>query len=125
MDFKLYVSDDSLSYISCIVCLCESSSQVIDNWNAIQSYVSGHYQPPGALGIWNIYLAFVCTEKLPLWEKYQIENDKYAVRKIVLDDQQILPSPIQVIEVLSQHLLGSDLVLDESVVEVDQSTFTL
>ncbi|CAI8897975.1 DUF4304 domain-containing protein [Pseudomonas chlororaphis] len=117
MSFRLYVSDDAISYISCIACSCDTSAQIVESWNAIQNYVSGYYQPPGELGVWNVYLAFFCVEKFPLWEKYEIENDKYAVRKIILDDLEGLPSDDRIIESLSRQLLGADLVLEESVLE--------
>ncbi|MBA1233560.1 hypothetical protein G7Z98_03165 [Pseudomonas stutzeri] len=120
MDFQLYVSDDEFSYISCIACLCEASSQIIDSWRNIQNYVSAYYQPPGELAIWNVYIAFFCINKFPLWEKYEIENDKYAARKLVLDDHQALPNSEQVIERLSCHLLGTDLVLNEHTAEATQ-----
>lgn len=112
IEFQLFVSNDPISYISCIACLCSSSAEIIENWRPIQNFVSGFYQPPGELSIWNIYLAFFCVETLPLWDKYEIENDKYAVRKLVLDGQQVLPNATQVIDSLSKNLLGSDLVLD-------------
>ncbi|WP_421174318.1 ABC-three component system middle component 1 [Aeromonas enteropelogenes] len=115
IEFQLFVSSDSISYISCITCLCTSSAQIIENWRPIQNFVSGFYQPPGELAVWNIYLAFFCVEKLPVWDKYEIENDKYAVRKLVLDGQKMLPTTTQVIDSLSEHLLGSDLVIDSSV----------
>ncbi|MCH5514101.1 hypothetical protein LCH33_005101 [Pseudomonas amygdali] len=118
MGFQLFVSDDPISYISCIACSCEESSKVVGSWRAIQNYVSGFYQPVGELAIWNVYLAFFCVEKLPLWEKYEIENDKYAVRKLVLDGQKALPDTYQAIARLSRHLLGTDLVLDKSTVEL-------
>jgi hypothetical protein len=117
MSFRLYVSDDAISYISCIACSCETSAQVVESWSAIQNYVSGYYQPPGELAVWNVYLAFFCAEKFPMWEKYEIENDKYAVRKLILDDQGILPSDAKIIEILSCHLLGADLVLEENAIE--------
>ncbi|MGK3117230.1 hypothetical protein QZH44_05935 [Pseudomonas corrugata] len=120
MRFRLYVSDDSISYISCIACLCDSSAGIVESWSAIQNYVSGYYQPPGELAVWNIYLAFFCVDKFPLWDKYEIENDKYAVRKIILDGQGELPSDAEVIESLSRHLLGADLVLEDSSLEPPQ-----
>jgi hypothetical protein len=122
MRFQLFVSDDPISYISCVACSCETSSQVVDNWRAIQNFISGFYQPVGELAIWNVYLAFFSIEKLSLWDKYEIENDKYAVRKLVLDGQQTLPDTSQAIERLSRHLLGTDLVLKKSTVELAQDS---
>lgn len=114
MDFQLFVSNDTNSYISCVACWCKSASKVIENWSAIQNYVSVYYQPSGELALWNIYLAFFCVEDFPLWEKYVIENDKYAVRKLVLNGEQALPNSAQAVSILNNHLLGADLDLKES-----------
>lgn len=121
MEFQLFVSDDSICYISCIVCWCETASQIIDNWKTIQNFVSGFYQPPGELAVWNIYLAFFCVENLPLWEKYVIENDKYAVRKLVLDGMQAFPNSAQAEAHLNNHLLGADLELKENAVQPERN----
>lgn len=114
IDFQLFVSNDEASYISCIVCWCKTSSQIIENWSAIQNYMSAYYQPPGDLAIWNIYLTFFCLESLPQWEKYKIQNDKYAVRKLVLDGVQALPDSAHAQTLINNHLLGADLELKES-----------
>jgi hypothetical protein len=109
MDFQLFVSDDETCYISCVACWCKSASHIIENWGAIQNFISAYYQPPGELATWNIYLAFFCMEELPLWEKYVIENDKYAVRKLVLDRLQAMPTSADANILLNNHLLGADL----------------
>lgn len=113
ISFQLFVSNDETCYISCIACYCEKSSQVIDNWRAIQNYMSVYYQPPSSLAIWNNYLAFFCVERLPQWEKYVIENDKYAVRKLILDGVQYLPDSVQAKILLNNYLLGADLKIKE------------
>lgn len=113
MNFQLFVSNGEGSYISCVACWCESASQVVDNWSAIQNYLSVYYQPPGDIALWNIYLAFFCTEKLPIWEKYKIENDKYAVRKLVLDGTGTILPNAESLTLLNNHLLGADLELTE------------
>ena len=114
IEFQLFVSDDVTSYISCIACWCEQSSQIIENWQTIQNYISGYYQPSGELTMWNLYLAFFCVESLPSWEKHEIENNKYAVRKLVLDGLKKLPDPTQANIFLNNHLLGADLELKDS-----------
>ncbi|MBU9824912.1 ABC-three component system middle component 1 [Rahnella perminowiae] len=113
LDFQLFVSNDDISYMSCIACWCEKSSQVVDNWGVIQNYLSGYYQPPGDIALWNTYLAFFCVETLPLWEKYKIQNDKYAVRKLVLDGTDKVLSYPEALTLLNNHLLGADLELTE------------
>jgi hypothetical protein len=93
------------------VCFFETAAEVVSSWNIIQNLVSGYYQPSGELAIWNIYLIFFCTGNLSVWDKYVIENDKYAVRKVVLDGMDKFPNTTQTELILNNHLLGADLQL--------------
>ncbi|WP_050326510.1 ABC-three component system middle component 1, partial [Yersinia enterocolitica] len=111
--FDLLVSDDSLCYLSCIVCTFNTSEEVISNWKDVQSLVSGCYQTPNELARWNIYIIFFCKGDLSVWDKYVIENDKYSARKIVIDGIKAHPNKMEIEEVLNNYLLGEDLHLKE------------
>ncbi|CAI0838186.1 Uncharacterised protein [Serratia proteamaculans] len=115
--FHMFRSDDVYAFISCITCICDTSADIIDNWRAIQNLVSVHHQPSGSLASWNVYLVFVTIETVPVWEKYEIENNKYAARKIILDRLSEIISPEQLAVELQKHLLGSDLTLDSRINE--------
>lgn len=123
--FLMYQSDDSMSYISCIACLCGQVSDIAANWRVIQNLVSVHHQPLGNLASWNVYIAFLTNDKLSIWDKYQIENDKYTARKIIIDGLASLPSSDQVGVYLEEHLLGADLTLDSRVSEPRIAFFSL
>jgi hypothetical protein len=97
IQFHMLRSDDHLSFISCIVCVCETAQVIIENWRAIQNTVAVYHQHSGGFDAWNMYLAFVSTESVAVWEKYEIENNKFSVRKIVLDNLQQSPSLEQLI----------------------------
>nr|WP_261141408.1 hypothetical protein [Serratia proteamaculans] len=62
-------------------------------------------------------MVFVTIETVPVWEKYEIENNKYAARKIILDRLSEIISPEQLAVELQKHLLGSDLTLDSRINE--------
>lgn len=115
--FYMFRSDDPLSFISCITCICETSAEVVENWQAIQNIISVYHQPEGSLAVWNVYLVFVTIEQVPVWEKYEIENNKFAARKIILDEYTGVPSPEQLVIELEKQLLGSDLMLNQQVEE--------
>ncbi|WP_283392092.1 ABC-three component system middle component 1 [Photobacterium phosphoreum] len=117
IEFRMFRSDDPLSFISCITCVCETSEDVVKNWRAIQNIVAVYYQPSSSLAAWNVYLAFVTVDKVPVWEKYEIENNKFTARKIVLDGLSEIPSIDQLAIELQKELLGSDLTLDSQVNE--------
>lgn len=111
--FHLFRTDDSLAFISCIACICDNFTDIVDNWRSIQNIVSVHYQPSNKLAVWNVYLAFVTVQNVPLWEKYEIENNKFVARKIILDDLSEIPSIDKLAHELEKPLLGSDLTLDQ------------
>ncbi|WLH20955.1 hypothetical protein PSH61_12435 [Pseudomonas rhodesiae] len=125
MVFHMFRSDDSLSYISCIACLCKESSVIIKNWRVIQNLISVHHQPPGNLAVWNVYIAFVTIGTVPIWEKYQIENNKYSARKLIIDGYAELPTVEQLTDCLEEQLLGSDLTLDPRVAETREPLLSL
>jgi len=110
--FLFFRSDGHLSFISCIACICETSNEIVKNWRAIQNLVAVYNQNSGNFDAWNIYIAFISIEKIPTWEKYEIENNKFSARKIVLDEFQESPSIEYLTNELENQLLGTDLTLE-------------
>ena len=125
LEFHMFRSNDELSYISCIVCLCKEPSTIVKNWPEIQNLVSVHHQPPGNLAAWNVYIAFVTSGGVPIWDKYQIENNKYASRKLIMDGYAELPTLEQLKLHLERQLLGADLTLDPRVTESREPLLSL
>lgn len=118
--FHMLRSDDRLSFISCIVCVCETACDIVDNWRSIQNMVAVYYQHSGGFDAWNMYLAFASVEKIPVWEKYEIENNKFSARKIVLDGFQEIPNIGELITELDKQLLGSDLTLESRSCQLEE-----
>lgn len=118
--FELFASGDDL-FMSCIACWCNRASDLVSNWSSIQSLVSAYYHPPGRLAKWNIYLVIFCTELVPLHEKYVIQNDKYAARKIVLDGIERLPTLEEAEVIINNELLGADLSIQDVKTEAQQA----
>ena len=112
--FELFTSDN-LKLINCIACFCQTAKEVALHWREIQSLISVYFQPAGKYEKWNIYLVFFCTGNLDFREKYTIQNDKYAVRKIVLDGLNFVPDSDGAAIMINVELLGSDL----SLVQID------
>ncbi|MUJ39041.1 ABC-three component system middle component 1 [Aliivibrio fischeri] len=121
IEFYTLCSDDRLSFITCIVCICKNLQDVIENWRTIQNMVAVYYQHSGGFDAWNMYLAFICNEKIPIWDKYEIENNKFSARKIVLDEFQERPTIEQLIRELEKQLLGSDLKLASQSHQLEES----
>lgn len=111
IQFYMLRSDDHLSFISCVVCVCETAQDIIENWKTIQNMVAVYHQHSGGFDAWNMYVVFVTTENIPVWDKYEIENNKFSSRKIVLDHFQDPLNIEQLVAELEKQLLGSDLEL--------------
>ena len=120
--FHMLRSDDRLSFISCIVCVCETAQDIIKNWRTIQNLIAVYHQSTGGFDAWNMYLVFVSTENVPVWKKYEIENNKFSARKIVLDGLQEIPSTDQLIIELEKQLFGSDLTLETRSGHVEENS---
>lgn len=120
--FHMLRSDDRLSFISCIVCVCETAQDIIKNWRKIQNLIAVYHQSTGSFDAWNMYLVFVSAENVPVWEKYEIENNKFSARKIVLDELQEIPSIDQIIVELEKQLFGSDLTLENRSDQVEEKS---
>lgn len=111
--FELF-SCDQLQFINCIVCWFGSSGEMAASWKAIQSIVSLKFKPGAKFSRWNIYLVMLCPDRLDIREKYVIENDRYAARKVVLDNQGEHPTIEMVEKLINVELLGADLKLQET-----------
>lgn len=125
IEFFMFQSDDSFSFISCVACICDSSVQIVSNWREIQNIISVYNQPVGGLAAWNMYLAFFTVEQVPAWDKYEIENNKFSARKIIFDGLLETPSLDQLSIELEKQLFGADLTLDLRVHEPREALLSL
>lgn len=76
-----------------------------ENWESISVFIASGYQATMAdeFNVWNIYLFFVLREVVSNELKYQIENDTFSSRKIIV-------FPIQPEDdIVNEHILNNDL----------------
>jgi hypothetical protein len=83
--------------ISCFVHWVANPEILRDLWSKITSLIAVEYQSNliSSFSSWNIYLVFVCASSVERSLKYQIENDRFAMRKIVLDGKILTEDEIQ------------------------------
>jgi hypothetical protein len=86
IDFYLFKSSPD-EFISCFVAVYASEGLLVETWESITSVIAAEYQQEldCAYAAWNIYLACICNEPVRKEVKYRIENDRFALRKMVLD----------------------------------------
>lgn len=112
--FELF-SANELSFINCIVCWFDSSQELVEKWKAIQSIISVRFKPEARFSKWNIYLVMLCPDSIDIRDKYVIENDRYAARKIVLDRLGKSLTTKEVETKINAELLGADLELQKTI----------
>lgn len=112
VEFSLYRSDDAGHFISCFVARFSDSKSCEKYWGEITSEIAINFQADlnNDFASWNIYLLLVCPENIDKHLKYKIENDRFALRKILVTLQKNeSQSDDQIIEVLEDAILGRDL----------------
>lgn len=126
VNFGFYISEDQ-SFISCILCEFETAQSLIEQWEAIQNFVSVFHQPQAEAERWNVYLMLLCAETINIRNKYIIQNDTYVARKVVVENESVPVEGSRIIEILNNELLGFDLKFDFNRVAVEcnyQSSIT-
>ena len=107
--FALYHSQPE-NYISCFVCWLKDEDDLLFLWKKVASVIAYEYQSEleNKFDAWNIYLAFVTPSLIAKTTKYEIENDKFSMRKLVVSDIDHTFDP----EIyLNNEILGADLKL--------------
>lgn len=108
-ELSLYKSEPE-DYISCFVCKLKNEDELLFLWKKIASVIAYEYQSEleNKFDAWNIYLAFVVTSSITKTTKYEIENNKFSMRKLVVSDAEI---NFDAELYLNNEILGADLKL--------------
>lgn len=108
--------------ISCFVCWIDNENLLSYRWSHVASLIAVEYQSvlEDESAVWNIYLCFICPFQVNKNLKYEIENNKFSMRKIVVDGT-IFDNDTDVIQYLNDEILGHDLEISVADLE-DQDT---
>lgn len=83
-EIKLFRSS-LFDYINCFICYISDEKKLLDDWEKIVGLIAGNFQAEleNELEIWNIYLIFCTESEVNASLIYEIENNKFAMRKLV------------------------------------------
>jgi len=112
-DLSLFVTGDSKRISAFVVCgLMES--QLAELWEEINNRVAIDYQAglSDDFSRWNVYLVFLVSGLISKQLRYTIENDKFALRKLMVFVPEVKVDDEFVIRLLNDEILGHDLVVD-------------
>lgn len=118
IDFSFFHSDDERHLISCFVARFLDNDACEKYWRLINNEIAVEYQSslPDEFLSWNIYLALVTPTAMDKHLKYRIENDRFALRKLVLTGPAFASTSDAVVrEALENSILGRDLELSDVV----------
>jgi len=103
--------------ISCFVHWVSNSDSLEKYWAKVSSLIAVEYQSSltSVFASWNIYLAFVCSTPVERSLKYRIENDRFSMRKVVIDDRDLTED--QVIHFMNNEIFCLDLELIPEVID--------
>lgn len=116
IDFAFFQSDDKRHLISCFVARFSDNETCEKYWRLINNEIAVEYQSslPDEFLSWNIYLALVTPSTMDKHLKYRIENDRFALRKLVLAGPTFASESDTVVrEALENSILGRDLELSD------------
>lgn len=111
---QLSYKDVSLGHAKahCFFTYISDESTLKDNWIKISNYIALKFQNTleNEFERWNIYLFIVSDNEISDELKYQIENDTFSNRKIIITPKQ----PFD--EIIKEHILNNDLNVQAAIV---------
>lgn len=93
-------------------------------WDILNSVISSELSKDfkNDFQMWNFYLFYLCKEEVGIDLKYEIINDKFSSRKVVIDkfDKKIDKRVVE--GIISEYIVGSDILLDEKVKTIPEES---
>jgi phosphate uptake regulator len=93
-------------------------------WDILNSVISSELSKDfkNDFQMWNFYLFYLCKEEVDIELKYEIINDKFSSRKVVIDkfDKKIDKRVVE--GIISEYIVGSDILLDEKVKTIPEES---
>lgn len=102
-----------LGTVNIFTILFQREDELKESWKDLYSSIAAYFQaelPSSAeFERWNMYIFYICRQKVEKELQYKIENDRFACRKIVLGNCQDELTDETVEKIISQHITNSDL----------------
>jgi hypothetical protein len=116
-EFSYYTcTAQAKSHMSCYCIQFEEVNHLQSKWERIVNEIAIEYVSVlnNSFSKWNCYLIFICKHAVSKEIKYKIENDKFALRKIVIDDVKKQLTEDEIIKLLNERILSSNIRLAQN-----------
>ncbi|MGJ7067123.1 ABC-three component system middle component 1 [Morganella morganii] len=79
--------ENKKTILSCFTIYFDTTKDLDLSWEKFVTEIAINYinEQTDKFSIWNCYCVFICSHEVPKELKYKIENNKFAMRKIVID----------------------------------------
>ena len=104
--------------IHCFFVKISNETLLSKKWREISNFIAIYFQNEleSEFERWNLYIFYIITTEISNELKYNIENDKFSCRKIVIENEDNLN------KIISEHILNDDLRINESLQVGDKDT---
>lgn len=115
--FKANIYEDEIINVYC--CVCNAESYLVSVWEEVSDYINHDFliQFSSDFNRWNSYLLFLSYDGVKKELQYLIENDKFAIRKLVfngfLHKNDNVSNEDVIISWLERKLLLSDILIND------------
>ncbi len=98
--------------LPCFFITVKSEEELTRIWMKVSDIIAVNCQSrmKNEFSIWNLYLFFIVSETISNDLKYQIENDTFSSRKIVIEGES------DVAKIIDEHILNRDIKIDSSMI---------
>lgn len=98
---------------------CPSKVSLKNNWREVSNFIALHFQNKleNEFERWNLYLFFLIEQGIGNDLKYQIENNTFSSRKIIIDSETDQDS------IINNHILNSNLSISKECAKVVDDNF--
>lgn len=96
-----------------VFCRFNKEAELKSLWDKLNSVISAELSCDfkNDFERWNLYFFYLCEKKVKDSIKYQIENDKYFSRKIVIDESRLKLTSESIEYLISKNIINDDLIL--------------
>ena len=100
--------------ISVFCCQVQSTDDLKKEWQQINNYIATTFvfKNKNAFERWNTYLLFSCSEVTPPALHYEIENNKFALRKILIAGKSL--DNYELVDFLNQKILATNIEINQT-----------
>ena len=111
LEVQVGLSENNLITVFC--CQTQHLENMKQDWERINSEITADYllKSRSDFEHWNTYLLLICSEKIPKNIHYKIENDTFAMRKIVATNKLLNSDHLS--QIANQKILSSKITLEK------------